>query len=68
MYKLVAIFTGSKASIQLAVRPFYHEKTNHIEIDWHFVRGKTIQDLRCTKYVPTPEQPTYTLIKGLNKV
>lgn len=37
----INIHTNSKATMQLAANPVYHEGTKHIEIDCHFIREKS---------------------------
>lgn len=36
----VQIYSDSKASIQIAANPVYHERIKHLEIDCHFIREK----------------------------
>ncbi|XP_019240256.1 PREDICTED: uncharacterized protein LOC109220259, partial [Nicotiana attenuata] len=36
----VTIFTDSKYAIQIAENPILHERTTHIEIDYHFIQDK----------------------------
>lgn len=45
------IYSDSKATIQLVANPIYHERTNHIEIDCHFIREKLQQGLITVSYI-----------------
>ncbi|WMV14927.1 hypothetical protein MTR67_008312, partial [Solanum verrucosum] len=64
----VTIFSDSKAAIQMAANPMYHERTKHIEIGCHFIREKIQQGLIKTQYISTHDQPADVLTKSLNKV
>ncbi|XP_070024933.1 secreted RxLR effector protein 161-like [Nicotiana sylvestris] len=61
----VAVYTDSKAAMQIAANLVYHKRTKHIEIDCHFVREKIKEGLIAPDYMPTKEQIADIMTKGL---
>ena len=52
----IKVWSDSKSAIQLAANPVFHERTNHIEIDCHFITDKVKTGLIQTEYVHTHQQ------------
>ena len=47
--------------------PIQHDKTKHVEVDRHFIKEKLKVKVIYIPYVPTEEQLTDVLTKGLHK-
>jgi hypothetical protein len=51
--KLWCDYLGAK---YLSANPVFHERTKHIEVDYHFVRERVIRKLLQIDFVPTGDQ------------
>ena len=56
-----------KAAISIAHNPVQHDRTKHVEIDRHFIKEKLEAGVICMPFVPTTQQTTDILTKGLFK-
>lgn len=61
----VDVLCDSKSAIQIIANSVFHEHTKQIDIDYHFIREKIQLGLIHTVYLPSSEQPTDILTKGL---
>ena len=64
------IYCDNLNSLQLAKNPFFHTRTKHIEVHYHFVHERVLSGEVELTYVPTDRQNTdiFTKPLGLNKL
>ena len=62
------ILCDNQSCIKMTKNLVFHDKTNHIEGRYHFIRDVVQKGVVKLKYVPTKEQVTYVLTKPLDHV
>lgn len=63
----VNLLCESKVALQIVVNLIFHERTEHFDIDYHFVREKLLQKMILIHLVTTKEQLPDLLTKSLGK-
>ena len=61
----IAIYTDSQSAISLAKNPIFHNRTKHIDIQYHFVRENMEKGLISLKYHPTESLVADGLTKAI---
>ncbi|KAK1413456.1 hypothetical protein QVD17_35229 [Tagetes erecta] len=64
----VELFCDNMSSIYLANNPTFHARSKHIEVHYHFVREKVLEDKVDLKYVNTHHQVADVFTKSLPSV
>jgi len=67
LHQHVDLFYDSKAAIQIATNPIFHERTKHIDTDCHFVREKLSQGVITTHHLSTKDHLADLLTKSIGK-
>ena len=67
MIMSMKLYFDNKASISIAHNPIQHDRTKHLEVERHFIKEKIETGAICMSFVPTSQQITNILTKGLFK-
>lgn len=59
------LYCDNLSAIQLAKNPIFHDRTKHIEIDFHFVHEHVVRKDIFLQFVSTVHQLADLLTKGL---
>ena len=60
-------FSDNKATLEISRNPIHHDRTKHVEVDWHFIKKKIESKVLDISYVPTKEQVVDVLTKDLSR-
>jgi len=60
------IFCDNISAIYLTANPVFHQRSKHIEIDYHFVREKVACGQLCVKYISSTDQIADVFTKALS--
>lgn len=65
LQKATIVYCDNVIAMYLSTNPVQHQRTNHIEIDIHFVRDKVATGQICFRHVPSSLQYADIFTKGL---
>jgi Reverse transcriptase (RNA-dependent DNA polymerase)/gag-polypeptide of LTR copia-type/Integrase core domain/GAG-pre-integrase domain len=62
------IYSDNQGSIALTKNPEHHQKTKHIDIQYHFIREKVMENIISLQYIKTGDMMADVLTKPLGRL
>ena len=62
----IPLHCDNQSAIRLAENPVFHSRTKHVEVHYHFIREKVLQEEIEMRQVNTEDQAADLFTKGLN--
>jgi hypothetical protein len=62
----VPLYCDNQSAIRLAENPVFHARTKHVEVHYHFVREKVLQEEIEMRQIRTEDQIADLFTKGLS--
>ena len=62
----IPLYYDSQSAIRLTENPMFHARTKHVEVHYHFIREKVLQEEIELKHVRTENQAADLFTKGLS--
>ena len=59
---------SNQSCVKISDNPVFHDKSNHIEIKYHYIRDMVQRKEVLVQYLPTDEQVVDVLTKPLTKM
>ena len=58
VHQPMQFFSDNKAALEISQNPVlvHHNRTKHVEVDWHFIKEKIESRVLDISYMPTKEQ------------
>ena len=61
------IYCDNQSCIKLSINPLFHDRSKHIDIQYHHIRDCVQRKIMLLSYIPTEDQDANILTKALTK-